>query len=346
MASSKNPQCSIRWRWFLRGRFPSLTAIGGDWDSTGKSRHLAKLAEAGLIERTTFSSKKDHIGYQWVPDKNPDEICYGNPDKGADKYRIAMKRISEILSNSDRAMGPSELARLAGYKSESYIKGAIRRLYRQGFVSKLSKGNHSVCRLTEGGNGCKAYNQASNFRSWRCWKIGQLVQQNRTDRRTSGYCYRNVCKRFGIKSQDLVKINGSCYSKWNKVMHTKYRMSSPHSILLWRSFMCKRICWPTVHLETFHGGIKICGILRPFRRLSCRRPFCLSFKTVSLCALSAHFPDYALGAELAVGAGIGAGLAVLEAFLAIADRHLLALDIGLTARVISAFHDSSFIFRH
>lgn len=110
--------------------------------------------------------------------------------------------------------------------------------------------------------------------------------------------------------------------------------------------MCKRICWPTVHLETFHGGIKICGILRPFRRLSCRRPFCPSFKTVSLCALSAHFPDYALGAELAVGAGIGAGLAVLEAFLAIADRHLLALDKGLAARVISAFHDSSFIFRH
>jgi len=112
---------------------------------------LAKLAGAGLIERTTFSSKENRIGYQLVPDKNPDEICYDNPDDGADKYRIAMKRISEILSNSDRAMGPSELARLVGYESESYIKGVIRRLYRQGFVSKLSKGNHSVCKLAEGG---------------------------------------------------------------------------------------------------------------------------------------------------------------------------------------------------
>ena len=80
--------------------------------------------------------------------------------------------------------------------------------------------------------------------------------------------------------------------------------------------------------------------------LSCRSPFCLSLKTVSLFALSAHFPDYALGAELAVGAGIGAGLAVLEAFLAVADRHLLALDKGSTFWVISAFHDSSFILRH
>jgi len=65
-------------------------------------------------------------------------------------------------------------------------------------------------------------------------------------------------------------------------------------------------------------------------------------KTVSFFALSAHFPDYTLGAGLAVGAGVGAGLAVLKAFLAIADRHLLALDIGLTARVISTFHDLSF----
>ena len=73
-----------------------------------------------------------------------------------------------------------------------------------------------------------------------------------------------------------------------------------------------------------------------------RAPFCLSFKTISLCALSAHFPDYALGAKLTVSAGVGASLAVLEAFLAVADRHLLALDIGLTTRVISAFHDLSF----
>jgi hypothetical protein len=87
------------------------------------------------------------------------------------------------------------------------------------------------------------------------------------------------------------------------------------------------------------------GLLRPCGRLSCHRPFCLSFKTVSLFALSAHLPDYTLGAELTVSTGVGAGLAVFKAFLAIADCHLLALDNGLTARVISAFHDfySSFV---
>ena len=84
----------------------------------------------------------------------------------------------------------------------------------------------------------------------------------------------------------------------------------------------------------------------PFRRLSCCRPFCFSFKTVSLFAFSAHFPDYALGAGLAIRAGVGAGLAVLEAFLAVADRHLLALDIGLTARVIFTLHESLFILCH
>ena len=96
----------------------------------------------------------------------------------------------------------------------------------------------------------------------------------------------------------------------------------------------------------FSSGIKTCGPLRPCRRLSCRHPFCLSFKTVSLCALSAHFPDYTLGSGLAIRAGVGAGLAGLETFLAVADHHFLALDIGLTARVISAFHNSSFILQH
>ena len=56
-----------------------------------------------------------------------------------------------ILSTSDRAMSPYELARLAGYSSESYIKHALRQLHRQGLVMKLSKRNHSVCRLTDEG---------------------------------------------------------------------------------------------------------------------------------------------------------------------------------------------------
>ena len=78
-------------------------------------------------------------------------------------------------------------------------------------------------------------------------------------------------------------------------------------------------------------------------RLSYHSLFYLSFKTVPLCALSAHLPDYTLGAEFAVGAGIGAGLAVLKTVLAISDHHLLTLNKGFTSRVISAFHNGLFI---
>lgn len=129
----------------------ALSHISAEWNSTGKCRHVAKLAEAGLIEHTTFSSRENHIGYQWVEGKNPDEVCYDYPGDRKDKYRIAIKRIVKILSTSHCAMSPYELARLAGYASESYIKNALRQLHRQGLVMKLSKGNHSVCRLTDEG---------------------------------------------------------------------------------------------------------------------------------------------------------------------------------------------------
>ncbi len=129
----------------------ALSHISAEWDSTGKCRHVAKLAEVGLIEHTTFSSRENHIGYQWVEGKNPDEVCYDYPGDRKDKYRKAIKKIVRILSTSDRAMSPFELARLAGYASESYIKKAVGELHRQGLVMKLSKGNHSVCRLTDEG---------------------------------------------------------------------------------------------------------------------------------------------------------------------------------------------------
>lgn len=129
----------------------ALTHMSAKWDSTGKCRYMAKLAEAGLIEHTTFSSRENHIGYQWVEGKDPDEVCYDYPGDRKDKYRIAINRIVRILSASHRAMSPFELARLAGYASESYIKKAVGELHRQGLVLKLSKGNHSICRLTDEG---------------------------------------------------------------------------------------------------------------------------------------------------------------------------------------------------
>jgi predicted transcriptional regulator len=129
----------------------ALANIGAEWDSTGKCRHVSKLAKAGLIEHTTFCSKENHIGYQWATGRNPDDVCYHYPVDGTDEYRTAMKRIVKILSASDRAMGPSELARLAGYASESYTKNAVRKLHKQRFVRRLSKGNHSICMLTDKG---------------------------------------------------------------------------------------------------------------------------------------------------------------------------------------------------
>jgi hypothetical protein len=130
----------------------SLVAnIGNGWDSTGKCRHVEKLAKAGLVEHTTFCSKENRIGYRWRTGKDPDDVCYDYPVDGKEKYGTAMKKIVKILSSSDHAMGPFELARLAGYASESYTKNAVRKLYKQKFVMRLSKGCHSVCGLTDRG---------------------------------------------------------------------------------------------------------------------------------------------------------------------------------------------------
>jgi hypothetical protein len=57
-----------------------------------------------------------------------------------------------------------------------------------------------------------------------------------------------------------------------------------------------------------------------------------------LFALLAQFPYDALGAKFTVPARIRARLAVLQAFLAIADFHLLALDESLTVCVKTAIH--------
>jgi hypothetical protein len=134
-------------------RVSALSHMSPDWDSTGRCRHVAKLAETGLIEHTTFCSRENHMGYQWVAGKDPDGVCYDYPGDRKDKYRTAIKRIARILSTFHRAMSPSELAGLAGYASEGYIKKAARELHRQGLVMRLSRGKHSVCRLTNLGRG-------------------------------------------------------------------------------------------------------------------------------------------------------------------------------------------------
>jgi hypothetical protein len=53
--------------------------------------------------------------------------------------------------------------------------------------------------------------------------------------------------------------------------------------------------------------------------------------------LAAELPDDAARAELAVEAGVGAGPAIIQAFLAVGDLHLLAQDAGGPVRVMAAF---------
>jgi predicted transcriptional regulator len=129
----------------------ALAKMSADWDSTGKSRYMAKLAAAGLIEQMTFSSRENHFGYRWVSGKDPNEVSYDYPTVGKDKYRTATKRVARILSSANSAMGSSELTRVAGYVSKNYVKNAVRQLHKQGFVLRLSKGEHSICKLTDKG---------------------------------------------------------------------------------------------------------------------------------------------------------------------------------------------------
>jgi hypothetical protein len=52
---------------------------------------------------------------------------------------------------------------------------------------------------------------------------------------------------------------------------------------------------------------------------------------------AAEFPDDAALAEFAVEAGVGAGLTVIQAFLAVGHLHLLAQDAGVPVRMVAAF---------
>jgi len=69
------------------------------------------------------------------------------------------------------------------------------------------------------------------------------------------------------------------------------------------------------------------------------RAFRLSLKPISLCAFSAKLPDHTLGSERAIGAGVGARLAVFQTLPAIADPHLLTGDVSFPIRMISTSHD-------
>jgi hypothetical protein len=52
---------------------------------------------------------------------------------------------------------------------------------------------------------------------------------------------------------------------------------------------------------------------------------------------TAEFPDDAALAEFAVEAGVGAGPAIIQALLAVADLHFLADHAGVPLRVVAAF---------
>ena len=83
----------------------------------------------------------------------------------------------------------------------------------------------------------------------------------------------------------------------------------------------------------------------PPRIVPGRRPGVLSFtsgftfQALFFLALLAEFPDNALLSELAVAARVGAGLALIETFLAISDLHLVAFNSSIPIRVITTFHD-------
>jgi len=64
-----------------------------------------------------------------------------------------------------------------------------------------------------------------------------------------------------------------------------------------------------------------------------------------LVALLAEFPYQALGPELAISAGIRAGFAVVQAFLAIADFHLLAFGVSVSILMKKAFHQKGPSFK-
>jgi hypothetical protein len=65
--------------------------------------------------------------------------------------------------------------------------------------------------------------------------------------------------------------------------------------------------------------------------------FPLIFFAPFLGFFAAEFPNDAPLAEFAVDTGIGAGLAEVQAFLAVAELHFLAEDAGLPVGVKAAF---------
>ena len=63
----------------------------------------------------------------------------------------------------------------------------------------------------------------------------------------------------------------------------------------------------------------------------------LTFFTPLPGFFAAQLPNDAAGAKFAVKAGVGAGAADVQAFLAVAELHLLADHAGLPVRVKTAF---------
>jgi hypothetical protein len=119
---------------------------------------------------------------------------------------------------------------------------------------------------------------------------------------------------------------------------------------------------PYVVTQASNVGRALPAIQDSLPRLKHRRDACttnfllLNFFAFSLGALillaallglfAAEFPDDAAGAEFAVNTGVCAGPAHVQAFLAVAELHLLADHAGVPVRVKTAFVHAIIISKH
>ena len=78
--------------------------------------------------------------------------------------------------------------------------------------------------------------------------------------------------------------------------------------------------------------------MRQTKKIETSESFRRFFKTISFFTFPTHLPDHALGSKLTVGAGVGAGLTVIQTLLTIPYLHFLAFDIGFAIRMIFALH--------
>ncbi len=121
----------------------NISAISG-LDCTSTSRHMERLEEAGLVERTTY--EEERFGYEWKSDKSMRDLDLNKPSVvgiGSNAvYKVALQ-----LSTGCKT-GPGNLVKFTGYTSCT-VRKAISELVRQGLITKLSKGQYSQNYITD-----------------------------------------------------------------------------------------------------------------------------------------------------------------------------------------------------